>query len=48
MAEVHWKVWKARALSTEEPCTCEYVTLLESFHRESFHRGTLSIRWYIA
>ena len=28
---------------TGEPCTCEYVTLLQSFHR-----GTLSIHWYIA
>ena len=43
VAGVHWKVWKERALSTEEPCTCEYVTWLESFHI-----GTLSIRWYIA
>ena len=32
-----------RVLSTGEPCTCEYVTLLQSFHR-----GTLSIHWYIA
>ena len=30
-------------LSPGEPCTCEYVTLLQSFHR-----GTLSIYWYIA
>ena len=32
-----------RALSTGEPYTCEYVTLLQSFHR-----GTLSIQWYRA
>ena len=32
-----------RFLSTGEPCTCEYGTLLQSFHR-----GTLSIHWYIA
>ena len=32
-----------RVLSTGEPCTCEYVTLLRSFHR-----GALSIHWYIA
>ena len=32
-----------RALCTGEPCTCGYFTLLQSFHR-----GTLSIHWYIA
>ena len=32
-----------RVLSTGEPCTCEYVALLQSFHR-----GALSIHWYIA
>ena len=32
-----------RVLSTGEPCTCEYVTLPQSFHRR-----TLSIHWYIA
>ena len=42
-AEIHWKIWNKRVLSTGEPCTCEYVTLLQSFHR-----GTLSIHWYIA
>ena len=31
------------ALSTGEPCTCEYVTLFQSFHK-----GTLSIHCYIA
>ena len=31
------------AMGTGEPCTCEYVTLLQSFHR-----GTLSIHWYVA
>ena len=31
-----------KALSTGEPCTYEYVTLLQSFHR-----GTLRILWYI-
>ena len=30
-------------LCTGEPRTCEYVTLIQSFHR-----GTLSIHWYIA
>ena len=43
VAEIHQKLWNKRALSTGEPCTCEYVTLLQSFHR-----GTLSIHWYIA
>ena len=37
------KLLYERVLNTGEPCTCEYVTLLQSFHR-----GTLSIRWYIA
>ena len=32
-----------RALSTGDPCTCEYVTLLQSFRR-----GALSIHWCIA
>ena len=43
VAEIHQKLCNKRALSTGEPCTCEYVTLLESFHR-----GRLSIHWYIA
>ena len=43
VAEIHYKFWNKRALSTEEPCTCEYVTLLQLFHS-----STLSIHWYIA
>ena len=43
VAEIHKKLWREWALSTGELCTCEYVTLLQSFHR-----GTLSIDWYIA
>ena len=43
VGEIHQKLWNKRALSTEEPCTCQYVTLLQSFHR-----GTLSIHWYLA
>ena len=39
---VHGKLCNKRVLRTEKPCTCEYVTLLQSFHR-----GTLSIHWYI-
>ena len=42
-AEIHWKFWNKRALRSGEPCTCEFVTLLQSFHR-----NTLSIHWYIA
>ena len=42
-AEIYWKFWNKRALRTGEPCTCEFVTLLQSFHR-----NTLSIHWYIA
>ena len=43
VAQIHQKLCNRRALSTGEPCTCESVTLLQSFHR-----GTLSIHWYIA
>ena len=35
------KLCNKRVLSTGKPCNCEYVTLLQSFHR-----GTLSIHWY--
>ena len=42
-AEIHLKLSNERALSNGKPCTCEYVTLLQSFHR-----GTLIIHWYIA
>ena len=40
---MQFKLLNERALSTGEPCTCQYVTFLQSFHR-----GTLSIHWYIA
>ena len=43
VAEIQFKLLNERVLSTGKPCTCEYVTLLQSFHR-----GTLSIHWYIA
>ena len=43
VAEIHLKLWNKRALSIGEPCTSEYVTLLQWFHR-----GTLSIYWCIA
>ena len=43
VAQIHQKHCNRRALSTGEPCTCEYVTLLLSFHR-----GILSIHWYKA
>ena len=33
VAEIHQKLCHERTLSTGEPCTCEYVTLLQSFHR---------------
>ena len=42
-ADIHYKLCNTRVLSTGEPCTCEYVTLLQSFHR-----GALSTHWYIA
>ena len=41
VAEIQFELLNERA---EEPCTCKYVTLLQSFHR-----GTLGIiHWYIA
>ena len=43
VAEIHLILCNKRVLSTGEPCTCEYVTLLQSFHK-----GALSIHWYIA
>ena len=30
-AEIQRKLWNKRVLSTGKPCTCEYVTLLQSF-----------------
>ena len=42
-AEIQFKLLSERVLTTGKSCTCEYVTLLQSFHR-----GTLSIHWYIA
>ena len=41
-AEVDRKLCNEGVLSTGKPCTYEYVTLLQSFHR-----CTLSIYWYI-
>ena len=43
VAEIQFKLLNERALSTREPCTYEYVTLLQLFHR-----STSSIPWYIA
>ena len=43
VADIKLKLLNERALSTAEPCSCEYNTLLQSFHR-----GTLSIHWYVA
>ena len=43
VAEIQFKLLNERVLGTGEPCTCEYVTLLQSFHR-----GILSIHWYVA
>ena len=36
VAEIREKLWNVRALSTVEPCTCEYATLLQPFHRGTF------------
>ena len=38
---MYQKLCNKRALSTGEPCTCEYVTLLQS-------QRYISIHWYIA
>ena len=46
VAAIDKKLWNERALEckgTGEPCICEYVTLLQSFHWD-----TLSIYWYRA
>ena len=43
VAEILFKLLNERVLSTAEPCTSEYVTLIQSFHR-----GTLIVHWYIA
>ena len=43
VVEIHRILCNKRALSTIEPCTCECVTLLQSFYR-----STLSIHWCIA
>ena len=41
--KIDLKLWNGRTFSTLEPCTCEYLTLIQSFHRDK-----LSIHWYIA
>ena len=43
IVEIHQRLCNQIVLSPGEPCTCQYVTLLQSFHR-----GTLSIYWNIA
>ena len=43
VAEICRKLCNKKVLRSGEPCTCEYVTLLQSFHR-----STLSIHWYTA
>ena len=43
VAQIQLKLLNEEILSIGEPYTYEYVTLLQSFHR-----GTLSIRWDIA
>ena len=40
VAEIHLKFLIDEVLSTGEPFTCEYVTVLQSFHR-----GKLRIPW---
>ena len=43
VAEIQLKLLKENVLTTGDPCTCEYVTLLQSLDG-----GTLSMHWYIA
>ena len=43
VAEIQLKLLNEGAWSTGEPCTCDYVILLQSFHRSA-----LCIHWYIA
>ena len=43
VAEIQLRLLNERPLSTGEPCTCEYVSLLQSSQK-----GTLSIYCYIA
>ena len=43
VAEIQLELLNEGALSTEEPCTCEYVTFVQSFYR-----GTISLHWYLA
>ena len=43
LAEIQFQLLNDRALSTGEPCTYEYVTLLQTFQR-----GALNIHWSIA
>ena len=43
VAEIQFKLLNESALNSGELCPCEYVTLLQSFHR-----GTLSIQWCTA
>ena len=33
VADVHQNLCKKRALSSGEPCSCEYITLFQSLHR---------------
>ena len=43
VAEIQLERLNERALSTGEPCTCEYVTFVQSFYR-----GAISLHWYLA
>ena len=42
IGEIHQKLCNRKGLSTGEPCICEYVTLLQSFHG-----CILSVHWYL-
>ena len=42
VTELQLKLSNGRAFSTAEPCSCEYITLLQSFRR-----GALSKHWRI-
>ena len=48
VVEIHQKLCNKRVLSTGEPCTCEYVTLLQSFHRGTLSSIILYCVYYIS
>ena len=48
LSEIMLRLSNERALRTGEPCTCEYVTLLKSFRKETLQRNIGNKHWNIA